>query len=54
MAAAYSTETHERRYRGGTILVENAAPVYRWEEREAVKKAIEERLYEIFSKYVSG
>ena len=53
-AAVYSTETHELGYRNRTILIENITPVYRWEEREAVKKAIEEQLYDIFSKYVSG
>lgn len=53
MATAYYTEAHERRYHSRTILVENATPVYRREEREAVKKAIEERLYDIFCKYVS-
>jgi len=54
MATAYSTEAHERCYHNRTILVENATPVYRWEERKAVKKAIEERLYDIFCKYVSS
>lgn len=54
MAAAYQTESHERRYHDRTILVENATPVYRWEEREAVKKEIEERLYDVFSQYASG
>ena len=53
-AAVYSTETHEMGYRNRTILIENITPVYRWEEREAVKKAFEEQLYDIFSKYVSG
>ena len=50
MATAYHTEAHERRYQNRTILIENATPVYRWEERETVKKAIEERLYDIFYK----
>ena len=54
MATAYCTEAHERCYHSRTILVENATPVYRREEREAVKKAIEERLYDIFCKYVSS
>lgn len=53
MATAYCTEAHERCYHSRTILIENATPVYRREEREAVKKAIEERLYDIFCKYVS-
>lgn len=54
MTTAYHAETHERRYQDRCILVENAVPVYRWEEREAVKKAIEERLYDIFCKYASS
>lgn len=54
MATAYCTEVHERCYHGRTILVENAAPIYCREERETVKKAIEERLYDVFCKYVSN
>ena len=58
MATAYCTEAHERCYHSRTILVENATPhhdgVYRREEREAVKKAIEEQLYDVFCKYVSS
>ncbi len=54
MATAYCTEAHERCYQDRTILIENATPIYRWEEREAVKKSIEERLYDIFSQYVSS
>ena len=54
MATAYHTEAHERRYQNRTILIENATPVYRWEERDTVKKAIEERLYDIFCKYASS
>ena len=53
MTTAYHAEAHEQRYQDRSILVENATPVYRWEEREAVKKEIEERLYDIFCKYVS-
>ena len=53
MATAYCTEAHERCYHNRTILVENATPVYRRDEREAVKKAIEERLYDVFCKYAS-
>lgn len=54
MATAYVTEAHERRYLDRTILIENITPAYRWEEREKVKKAIEERLYDVFCKYVSS
>lgn len=54
MATAYFTEAHERRYHDRTILIENATPNYRWDERENVKKAIEERLYDIFCKYASS
>ena len=52
MAATYHTEVYERRYRNRTILIENATPVYRREEQGTVKKAIEERLYDVFCKYV--
>lgn len=54
MAGAYHTEAHERQYHDRTIIVENVSPVYRWEEREAVRKEIEERLYDVFRKYRSG
>ena len=54
MATAYRTEAHERHYHDRTIIIENVVPVYRWEEREAVKKAIEERLYDVFCKYASS
>ena len=54
MATAYHTEAYERRYQNRTILIENTTPVYRWEERETVKKVIEERLYDIFCKYASS
>lgn len=53
MATAYVTETRERRYQGRAIRIENVAPVYHTEEREAVKKVIEERLYDVFCKYTS-
>lgn len=54
MTAAYCTEIHEQCYHSRTILVENATPVYHWEERETAKKAIEERLYDVFCKYVAN
>ena len=54
MAAAYLTEAHERRYHDRTIIVENVKPAYRWEERDAVKKSIAERLYDVFCKYASS
>lgn len=53
MTTTYHTEAHEWQYRDHIILIENKSPNYRGEEREAVKKAIEEQLYEIFCKYVS-
>lgn len=54
MATAYHIETRERHYHDRTILVENVTPTYRWEEQEAVKKSIEERLYDVFCKYASS
>lgn len=52
MAEAFDTSTHERPYCGRTILVENVTPVYAAQEREAVKRTMEEQLYEVFCKYV--
>lgn len=53
MAEAFDTSTHERPYCGRTILVENVTPVYVEQEREAVKRSIEEQLYEVFCKYMT-
>lgn len=54
MAAAYLTEVHERHYHDKTIIVENVKPTYRWDEQEAIKKSIEEQLYDVFCKYASN
>ena len=47
-------EAHERQYRNRTIIVENVSPVYRREEREEIKRSIEEQLYDVFCKYMSS
>lgn len=54
MATAFHTETHKLNYHDRTILVENVTPTYLWEEQEAIKKSIEEQLYDVFCKYVSS
>lgn len=54
MQRTYNTEAHERWSKGLTLTVANLTPVYRREERNAVKKRIEQQLYEIFCKYVSS
>lgn len=51
MATAYDSKGHERQYLNRTIRVVNVTPAYRLEERERVKKAIEEQLYDVFRKY---
>ena len=51
MTTACQTEAHERRIQGKTLLVVNRTPDYRGDERNAVKKAIEQQLYEVFCKY---
>ncbi len=53
MHTPYRTEAHERRVENVTLTVSNITPVYREEEKAAVKKKIEASLYEIFSKYSS-
>ncbi len=53
MAEAFETSTHERPYRDRTILVENVTPVYSLEEREEVRRRIEEQLYDVFCKYMT-
>ena len=50
---AAHTEVREQDYRGGTIVVKTVSPDYAQEERESIKKAMEEQLYDIFSKYAS-
>ena len=54
MAGADYLEAHERQYRNRTIIVENVSPVYRREEREEIKRSIEEQLYDVFCKYMSS
>ena len=49
----YITEAHEKRIHGQVISVVNLTPSFREEQKSAVKKAIEQQLYEIFCKYVS-
>ncbi len=50
----YITEAHEKHIRGQVISVVNLTPSFREEQKSAVKKAIEQQLYEIFCKYVSS
>ena len=50
----YQTEAHEKRICGQIISVVNLTPSFRENERKAVKKSIEQQLYEIFCKYVSS
>ena len=49
----YITETHEKRINGQVISVVNLTPSFREEQKSTVNKAIEQRLYEIFCKYIS-
>ncbi len=53
MRTAYHTEAHEQSLQGKSLLVVNLTPDYSGEERNGVKKAIEQRLYVVFCKYVS-
>lgn len=50
----YITEVHEKRIRGQIISVVNMTPSFREDQKIAVKKVIEQQLYEIFCKYVSS
>ena len=49
--SAYITDTHERCVKGLTTSIVNLTPDFCQNERNAVKKQIEMRLYEIFRKY---
>lgn len=48
----YHAEACERCVRGRTITIVNLTPEFRRDERNAAKISIEQRLYEIFCKYV--
>ena len=50
----YITEAHEKRIRGQIISVVNMTPSFGEVQKIAVKKVIEQQLYEIFCKYVSS
>ena len=50
----YITEAHERHIRGQIISVVNLTPSFREDQKNAVKKEIEQQLFEIFCKYVSS
>lgn len=50
----YITEAHEKRIHGQIISVVNLTPSFREDQKIAVKRAIEQQLYEIFCKYVSS
>ena len=50
----YITEAHEKRLCGQVISVVNLTPDFREDQKNAVKKAIEQQLYDIFCKYVSS
>ena len=50
----YITEAHEKCIRGQIISVVNMTPSFREDQKIAVKKVIEQQLYEIFCKYVSS
>ena len=54
MAAAYRTDSREIRCQDRSITVVNLTPEYHREERKAVKKEIEEQLFEIFCQYMPG
>ena len=54
MATACISESHDRPYQSRTIRVVNVTPAYRMEERERIKLAISEQLFDVFQKYASS
>ena len=52
METTYLTKSYEHKNESQTLLVVNLMPEYRWDQREAVKKKIEEQLYDVFRKYI--
>ena len=53
MHTTYKTEAHKKRVGDVILTITNHTPVYHREEKAAVKKKIEQQLYEIFCKYSS-
>jgi len=47
----YERETKSVAFQGKTIVLENLTPVLPPKEKEQRRKEIEQRLYEVFSKY---
>ena len=54
MATTCTTESHDRSYQNQMIRVVNVTPAYRMEERERIKQAISEQLFDVFNKYASS
>ena len=52
-AIKYHSEVKTITLGGKTVILENLTPILSPKEREARKKDIEKRLYEVFSKYVA-
>ena len=50
-AVQYHSETKTALFGGRTITIENLTPVLTPKERERRKKEIEQRLFDVFSKY---
>ena len=50
-AVTYQRETKSVPFQGKTIVLENLTPVLPPKEKEQRRKEIEQRLYEVFSKY---
>ena len=50
-AVTYERETTSVAFHGKTIVLENLTPVLHPKEKEQRRKEIEQRLYEVFSKY---
>ena len=50
-AVTYQRETKSVPFQGKTIVLESLTPVLSPKEKEQRRKEIEQRLYEVFSKY---
>ena len=54
MATTCTTESHDRPYQNRVIRVVNVTPTYRMEDRERIKQAVSEQLFDVFNKYASS
>lgn len=54
LVTTYQTQINERCIEGNNVSVINLIPIFQTENKRDVKEAVENRLYEVFRKYISN